>query len=37
MLYRKRDEARRVRERGVFAHFRYNDLHQTASAVVVAP
>ena len=26
VLYRKRDEARRVRERGVFARFRYNDL-----------
>ena len=30
MLYRKRDEARWVRERGVFARFRYNDLKGAA-------
>ncbi len=30
VLYRKRDEARWVRERGVFARFRYNDLKGAA-------
>jgi len=30
VLYRKRDEARWMRERGVFARFRYNDLKGTA-------
>jgi hypothetical protein len=27
VLYRKREQARRVHEHGVFARFRYNDLH----------
>ena len=30
MLYRKRDEARSVRELGVIARFRYNDLKEAA-------
>jgi len=30
VLYRKRDEARWVRERGVSARFRYNDLKGAA-------
>jgi hypothetical protein len=30
VLYRKRDEARWVREHGVFARFRYNDLKGAA-------
>jgi hypothetical protein len=30
VLYRKRDEARWMRERGVFARFRYNDLKGAA-------
>jgi hypothetical protein len=29
-LYRKREGARRLHERGVFARFRYNDLKATA-------
>ena len=37
MLYRKRDEARWVRERGVFARFRYNDLKEAARAVDAGP
>ena len=28
MLYRKREQARRVHEHGVFARFRYNDLKE---------
>ena len=30
MLYRKRDEARGVRELGMIARFRYNDLKEAA-------
>ena len=30
VLYRKRDEARGVRELGVIARFRYNDLKEAA-------
>jgi hypothetical protein len=28
VLYRKREQARRVHEHGVFARFRYNDLKE---------